>query len=69
MPTDKKVKDFAGGFGQGAAAFGGAFYGLGGGVVYSPGNGTATVVGVGTPGSGVGVGGYQWSIGNVGISW
>ncbi|WP_234779039.1 RHS repeat-associated core domain-containing protein [Pseudomonas amygdali] len=69
MPTDSKVKDFAGGFGQGAAVFGGSFYGLGGGIAYSPGNGTATVIGIGTPGSGVGLGGYQWSVGNIGISW
>ncbi len=63
-PAALKVDDFAGGYGAGISAF----YGAGGGVAYSPNNGTATVVGFGG-GVSFSAGGYQGKVGNLGVSW
>jgi RHS repeat-associated protein len=69
-----KVDDFLGGYGGAGAAF---YSGVGGGLMYSPGNGTATTVGVGagvnagssSSGSGGPGVGYSSNQGSTGLSW
>ncbi|PPE72645.1 hypothetical protein C3942_17885, partial [Solimonas fluminis] len=63
-PSNEQVDNFVGGFGQSASGF----VVVGGGILYSPGNGTATILGVGG-GWGVGPGGVQYLQGQTGLGW
>ena len=64
MPSDQQVDNFVGCFGQSVTGF----MTVGGGLQYSPGNGTATVLGIGA-GWGVGPGGVQYLQGQTGLGW
>ncbi len=64
-PSGKQIDDFIGGWGAGSSEY---FLGVGGGVAWSPGNGTATLIGVGAGFTG-GVG-QSWNQGSTGLgSW